>query len=231
MLPQTTTIQRHDILIPSLNKKVKFRPFLVKEEKVLLIALESGQDTDLIDACRQIVTNCCQEQINVSNLTTFDLEYIFLKIAAISSSNISKLAYIDNEDNKRYDIELNLDEVESPVIDNDNRIKVNDSITIVMRYPTVGMAEEIAESETEMEMLDRLVLHCIDCIYEGDSVHENIDREELAEWVDQLDTATFDKIREFFDNIPQLHHVIKYTNSKGSEREVVLTTLADFFMW
>jgi hypothetical protein len=221
-----------DLIIPSTGKKIAFRPFLVKEEKILLIA-QSGGDGEMIRAIKQIINNCVIEDINVDHLATFDLEYMFLKLRAKSVNNLIKLSYRDNEDDELYDFEVDLDtiEVEMPK-DINSKIKINETVGMTMKYPSAGISEKIGEFENEVELLTFFITNCIDTIYDEETVYvaNDYSAKELNEFLDSLDVSTFDKIREFFEKIPKMRHVINYTNKLGNERTIELSSIRDFFM-
>jgi len=221
-----------DLIIPSTGKKIAFRPFLVKEEKILLIA-QSGGDGDIIRAIKQIINNCVIEDINVDELATFDLEYMFLKLRAKSVNNLIKLSYRDNEDDELYDFEVDLDtiEVEMPK-DINSKIKINETVGMTMKYPSAGISDKISEFENEVELLTFFITNCIDTIYDEETVYiaSDYSAKELNEFLDSLDISTFDKIREFFEKIPKMRHVINYTNKLGNERTIELSSIRDFFM-
>ncbi len=219
-----------DIEIPSLKEKMKFRAFLVKEEKILLIASESGEEKDIMDATKQIINNCVQQELNVDKLSTFDVEYIFLKLRAKSVNNISKLSYRDVEDEKIYNFDVDLDKLEITYTEgHSNKIKITDDITMQMRYPTVDITDDFATAKNEVEVLDKLVMNSIDKIYDADTVYEDYTEEELVEFMDQLNPTVYDQIKIFFDTMPKLYHKLEYTNANGSKRVIELKSLTDFF--
>ena len=222
-----------EMKIPSTGKNVKFRPFLVREEKILLIAQQGGNDKDVIRAIKQILSACLTDNIDVDQLATFDLEYMFLKLRARSVNNIVKLAYRDTEDDKVYDFEIDLDEIELEVKPVNNKIKVNDEIGIIMKYPAASITDELGEYDNEVDLLLFFVRKCIDQIFDSENVYpaNESTEEEINQFIDSLDVQTFERIREFFDSIPTLSHTLKYTNSNGSERVIELNNLKDFFMW
>jgi hypothetical protein len=224
-----------DVTIPSNNKTIKIRPMLVKEEKILLIAKSGGDPRDALSAVKQVVNNCIlDDKINVDNLTTFDIEYLFVKIRAYSISNISKVAYIDSEDNETYDFEVNLDDVIVKFPENiDKKIKVNDDITVIMKYATASLMTDENFTQTDInKYFDMLIAYCIDKIYEGDEEFDlkDVSKEELQKYLEEeFDPVSYDKMRKFVMNMPRLHYEINYTNSKGTERQIPMTSLVDFF--
>lgn len=219
------------IRILSLQKELKFRPFLVKEEKLLLMAQQSNDNEEIL-ALSQIINNCCLETIDVDKLTTFDVEYIFLKLRARSVNNIVKLRYRDVEDDQVYDFELNLDDIE--VITDDshtNKIQINDEVGIILKYPSLKVSENVSKASDENDMLNKILISCIDVIYDKEKVYPAKDstEQELIDFIENLDTKTFKKIEQFFTTMPKLYHEIKYKNSLGNDRIIKLSTLKDFF--
>lgn len=224
-----------EMLNPSSGKMMKFRPFVVKEEKILLTAQQAGSEKEIILAIKQVLQNCAADpNFDVDELTTFDLEYMFLKLRARSVNNVIEVSYRDLEDEKVYDFEIDLDKVEMlKPSDKSNNIKVNDEIGIVMKYPAVTILDDAPENITPTELVEYLVCHCIDTIYDEENVYPAKDYtiEEIKEFVENLDTDTFGRIRDFFDSLPQMYYKLEYTNSLGNKREIELTTLSDFFTW
>ena len=223
------------MLVPSQKKQVKFRPFVVREEKILLIAQQSGQEKDMVRAIKQILTNCVQEEnFNIEDLTTFDLEYMFLKLRARSVNNVIEVSYRDNEDDKVYDFEIDLDTVEmmKPAEIN-NKIMVTDTVGIVMKFPSVKVLENTPENTSAPDLVEYLVRSCVDQIFDEEEVYlaSESTEAELQEFIEGLDVQTFQKIREFFDSLPSLYHKLEYTNANGNERVIELKTLSDFFTW
>ena len=134
----------HTIQIPSTKKNAKFRPFLVKEEKLLLMAKESQNNADILKSIKQIVNNCClDDNFDDKKITIFDLEYLFIKLRAFSVDNVVKVSYRDEEDNQNYDFEIDLEEVKIDFPEkNDNNIKISDKFGILMKYPSASLYED-----------------------------------------------------------------------------------------
>jgi hypothetical protein len=224
-----------EILVPSVKKNYKFRPFTVKEEKILLMAQTERDEKNIILAIKQVINNCCQEpNFDIDKLATFDLEYLFLKLRARSINNVIEVSYRDNEDDKIYDFEINLDEVEMlQNADAPNTIAVNDTVGIKMKFPSVNIIDDAPTDASAGDIVEYLIRNCVDSIYDEENVYPASDYtpEELSDWIDSLDIETFNKIRAFFDNLPQMYYKIEYENSKGNKRTIELTTLNDFFTW
>lgn len=224
-----------DVIVPSTGKKIMFRPFLVKEEKLLLISQQGGEDTEVIRAIKQILNLCVQDDgFDVDSLTTFDLEYLFLKLRARSVNNIVKLSYRDNEDGKIYNFELDLDKVEVDMPENvDANIEVAEGISMIMKYPSASITDRIQQFDNEVDLMTFFIVNCIDTIMTPEELFpaSEYTSEELEEFLDQLPVTSFEKIREFFEKMPKLYHKIEYQNDLGSDRSIELTNLKDFFMW
>lgn len=224
-----------DLTIPSSGAKVEFRPFLVKEEKLLLIAQESNSDTDMIRAMKQVVNNCVQDaDFNIDRITTFDLEYMFLKIRARSVNNIITVSYRDNEDNQIYKFEIDLDAIELEMPKDVNKtVKVGTNIGITMKYPSASIVDKIREFENEIDLMTFFIVNCIDTIYDEEEVYDAKDHsdEELAKFLDELPVEAFDKIKDFFETMPKLYHKLEYVNKEGNKRTIELKNIKDFFMW
>ena len=221
-----------EMIIPSTEKKIIYRPFLVREEKILLMAQQSGNAMDIIRALKQIITNCVQDNIDVDALATFDLEYMFLILRSTSVNNIVNLSYRDNEDDQVYKFDVDLNDIKiikDPA--NNPNIQVSDTIGIKLRYPNVNLTESIDQYETEADILSYFITNCIESIYDANSVYLASDytKEELDEFFDGLDIKTFEKVKLFFDTMPKMRYTIKYQNSLGHDREIELSTLQDFF--
>jgi len=224
-----------DLEIPSKQTTVKCRPFVVKEEKILLMAQQAGQEKDIVLAIKQVLENCVQDPtFDSDDLTTFDLEYMFLKLRARSVNNVIEVSYRDNEDDKVYDFEIDLDTVEmmKPAEIN-NKIMVTDTVGIVMKFPSVKVLENTPENTSAPDLVEYLVRSCVDQIFDEDDVYlaSESSEAELQEFIEGLDVQTFQKIREFFDSLPSLYHKLEYTNANGNERVIELKTLSDFFTW
>lgn len=224
-----------ELNVPSMEKKVKFRPFTVKEEKVLLMAQQSREDKSIILAIKQVINNCAVEDgFDVNKLATFDLEYLFLRLRAISVNNVIQVSYRDAEDQKVYDFEVDLDEVD--MLQNkevSNIIPINETVGIKMKYPSVTIIDDSPTNATANEVVEYLIRNCIEYIYDEENVYPTSDYDDatMTEWLDNLDIETFTSIRKFFDNLPQMYYKITYTNSLDNERVIELTTLSDFFTW
>jgi hypothetical protein len=225
----------YNIDVPSLKKSFKFRPFLVKEEKLLLMAKESEAETDILVAIKQIVNNCCLDpKLDISKLAVFDLEYLFLKLRALSVDNSVKVSYKDNEDEKIYDFDINLDDVNVVFPEKlDPVIKITKGSGLSLKYPSASLYDDKDFLKLDKDHMFQLILRCIDSIFLREEVFPAQDYKltDLANFVENLDIKTFQKIQEFLLTTPKIEHKIKYTNEKGHDREIILSSLNDFFTW
>ena len=223
-----------ELEIPSTKKTHKFRPFLVAEEKILLIAQQSGEIKEIIMSLKQVIGNCCvDEDFKADSLATFDIEWLFLKLRSRSVNNKAKVYLTDNEDGKEYSFEVDLEEVEVFRDPNHNpKIQLNDTVSIVLKYPTVDMIDEIASMATETKAFFEVMKYCIEYVMDGDQIikFSEAPEEEQNEFVQTIDINGFMKITGFFETMPRMSYEIKYKNSNGNERTAVLRNLNDFFI-
>lgn len=223
-----------EIEIPSKNLKVPFRPYLTKEEKILLLADNSNDPVQVLLAVKQIISNCSSsEDFDVDSLTSFDLVYVFLKLRAVSVDNIMKLSYKDLEDDEVRNFTLDLDKLEViyPDVNPSNIIQASDTIKIRLKYPSISFIDAIKDTSSEVELLDRAMIACVDTIYDDEEVYDEYTEEELLEFLDNLPRKALDAIQEFYNSSPKVEHRIEYINKKGNKQEIVLSTLKDFFQW
>ena len=218
--------------LPSTKKQVKYRPFLVREEKILLIALESEDDKAIQDAVIEVIQNCIlDETVDVSKLPIFDFEYLFLKVRSKAVGEVVNLRIKCPDDEKEVvEVPLDLDKVQIKYDDKHKKeIEFEKGYGIVMRYPTI---QTFGSKVTPTQLSFNLTNECIESIYKGNDVFDrnNIEAEEMDEWVNNLTQGQFAKIADFFSTMPSIQHTLKYKNPKsGKEFEVQLRGLRDFF--
>ena len=230
--------QTYELTLPSADVKVKFRPFLVREEKILLQAMESQKQNEIVEALKQIVKACTFGSLNVDELPTFDLEYIFLNIRAKSVGEVAKLKVLCPDDKQTYaDVDIDLTKVEVQVDDKHNNniiVDENKKIGIIMKYPTLGTidTETKLDAKVSSKLLFDIISKSIYQIYEGDKIYNASDykSDELLNFIESLDSKTFLKIQEFYDTMPKLIHEIEVLNPKTQVKsKVTLQGLTDFF--
>ena len=234
-LPKLNT-PTYELEIPSTDEKIKYRPFLVKEEKILLMAMESKDNAQIINAVKDIVSSCTFEKLNVATMPMFDMEYIFLNIRAKSVGEISKLKVLCPDDKKTYaSVELDLTKVEVQVgDDHTNKIELTDDMGMIMTYPTIDSFTETGIQTINAENMIDVISSCVLQIYEqkGEKVYQAKDqtKKELTEFIESMNSGQFKKLQSFFDTMPKLTHTIQVKNPKTKKTsDVKLTGLNDFF--
>ena len=234
-LPKLTT-PIYELVVPSTDEKIKYRPFLVREEKILLIAMESGKSEDIVQAVKSIVEECTYNKLKLGNMPMFDVEYIFLNIRAKSVGEISNLRLLCPDDSETYtEVEVNLSEVIVQVEkEHTNKIELTDEMGIYMKYPTIDSFAQTGITEvTPVNMLE-VITTCVAQIYDkkGEEVFDAKDqtKEELIEFIEQLNTKQFAELQKFFDTMPKLKHVVKIENPKTKVKsDILLQGRGDFF--
>jgi len=236
-LPKIAT-PTYELELPSTGATVKYRPFLVKEEKVLVIALESEDNKQITNAIKAVLKNCILSKgIKVEDLPTFDIEYLFLNIRGKSVGEELEVNIICPDDEKtQVPVTINLDEIQVQKDENHtNKIKVDDSIMMEMKYPSL---EQFIKNNFDfndknvMEQSFELIATCIDKIYTEDEVWASADctKKEMKDFLEQMNSTQFKEIESFFDTMPKLSHTISVTNPKTKVKsDVVLEGLASFF--
>ena len=234
-LPKLNT-PTYELEVPSTDEKIKYRPFLVKEEKILMIAMESKDNGQIVNAVKDIVTECTFNKLDIANLPMFDVEYIFLNIRAKSVGEVSKLKLLCPDDKKTYaDVEVDLSKVEVQVDgEHTNKIELTDSMGMIMTYPTIDSFQEGGIQTISASNMLEVVGSCILQIYEdnGEKVFQAKDqtKKELTEFIESMNTGQFKQVQKFFDTMPKLKHTIKVKNPKTKKSsDVTLTGLNDFF--
>ena len=229
-------VPTYELVVPSTDEKIKYRPFLIKEEKILLIAMESGENEDIIQAVKTIVSECTFNKLKLGTMPMFDVEYIFLQIRSKSVGEVSKLRVLCPDDKKTYaNVEIDLNEVQVQVDDgHTNKIELSDEMGIIMNYPTIDSFSEAGIAEINAENMLDVIVSCIGQIYDkkGEEVYDSKDstKKELVEFVEQLNTQQFQDVQKFYDTMPRLKHEITVKNPKTKkENKVVLSGLSDFF--
>jgi len=227
---------RYELTLPSQESKVQYRPFLVKEEKMLYIALESGDEKEMQQATKEILKSVTFEKLNVEELPTFDVEYIFLQVRAKSVGEIAKFKIICPDDKETYgDVEVDLSKVEVQVDDaHTNNIVLDEKrkLGVLMKYPNMKVLYSQEFKSLKYEDIISLVIGCVDYIYEGEKNYPTSEstREELKDFFESLPQEQFGKIRKFFESMPKLRHETKVKNPKtGVESTVTFSGLQDFF--
>ena len=236
-LPKIAT-PTYDLELPSTGQQIKYRPFLVKEEKVLVIALESEDNKQITNAIKAVLKNCILSKgIKVESLPTFDIEYSFLNIRGKSVGEDIEVNIICPDDEQtEVPVTIALDDIEVQRDDNHtNKIKVDENIMMEMKYPSLEQFIKNNFDFNDKNAMDQsfdLIATCIDKIYTEDEVWASADctRKEMKDFLEQMNSNQFKEIESFFDTMPKLSHTISVTNPKTKiKSDVVLEGLASFF--
>ena len=230
-LPKINTIL-YDLKLPSSGKKIEYRPFLVKEEKILLTALEGGEEKDMAKAIKQIITQCVlTENFNINNLPMVDLEYLFLNIRGKAVGDISTISF-EHECGEIIKLDIDLSEVE--VVQNKNfsdLVKITDDIMIRLRPPNIDDVIGI-ENKNQIDVVMDIIRNNLLEIIQGEEIFSAQDhtKKELDEFVDSLNSGQFKKLQDYYESLPKLKQDVEYTCEKCGKTETeTLEGLASFF--
>jgi len=230
----TIAIPEYSLKMPSTGKKVNYRPFVVKEEKMLLMALESGQGNDMLDAMASVVTACTNGKVDPQKSPLFDIEYLFLHLRLKSIGEKIEFTIPCKECKETCKINFNLDSMKMDTPEEgSNKIEINTTMGMMMKYPTLAEAKKY-DGKSEAEAAFGVITDCIESIYDEDEVYSTKDytEDELKEFVDNLPPAAFKQITEFMENSPKLEHTLKYKCPHcGHANEWHLEGLEDFFTY
>ena len=229
-LPSIATPQ-FSTKIPSTGQEIEYRPFLVKEEKILLMALEGGDQKEIARATQNIIESCVITDIDVNKLATFDVEHLFLKLRGKSVGELVelKIGHSDGECEHKTEVQINLDDIEVTGDISDGKIMLDDDIGVKMRYP--GIADVSQLDEQNIEAMFDVINNCIEYVYDKDNVYNDFSKKEIKDWTETLSQKQFEKITEFFQNIPKLSYKVEWTCSKCGEKDsITLEGLQSFFM-
>lgn len=237
-LPKINT-PTYDLTLPSTGKKIKYRPFLVREEKILIMAMESEDMTEITNAIVQILSDCIlTKDVKVESLATFDIEYLFLNVRAKSVGETVDVNITCPDDGEtQVEMSINIDTIKvQKTRGHKNIIKLDDELSMKLRYPSLEQFVEnnfeTADGVSEVGQSLSMITSCVDMIYNSEESWEASDysKKELDEFIEQLNTKQFKQIEKFFTTMPKLSHKIAVKNpSTGVESEVVLEGLASFF--
>ena len=237
-LPKIST-PTYEMVLPSSNKKIKYRPFLVKEEKVLILAMESQDTATVANAVKDVLKNCILSRgIKVEKLSTFDIEYLFLNIRGKSVGEAIEIMVTCPDDGKtQVPTSINIDEIKV-IIDDEHQkdIKLDDTYSLRMRYPSLDEFVKnnfAAASDISVDDTFDLIASCVDQVYSEEESWAAADctQKELSQFVESLNSNQFKMIEKFFETMPKLSHTVKITNpNTKKDCEVVLEGLQNFFV-
>ena len=230
-LPEIAT-PTYTLTIPSTKKKVKYRPFLVKEQKILILAMENEDQEQILDAITNTIKSCLITKVDMATLALFDIEYLFLQIRARSISEEIEMRVTCGDDGETtVDVKFMVDDVKVKFPKgHTNIIKLDDNLTIEMQYPDLDYFAKINFMDEKVDEYE-LVAKCIKRVYVGEDDFTSDSLDESKAWVEGLTNSQFEKIQSFFETMPTLRHVLKVKNPKTKVvNEVVLEGLSDFFV-
>ena len=238
----TIAVPQYTLDIPSTGQTVKYRPFLVKEEKILLLALEGEDQKETIIAIKTIIENCVYGDMNVNTMAMFDLEYIFLKLRGKSKGEIVNLKYECPKCKTELPVALNIDEVnvdKNP--ENTLDIKLSNDLGVMMKYPTLELQhimEKVGDDNKQVELIFETIVKCIDYIYDKENTYPSKDHteKEMKDFIESLTDEYFQKIMKFFETLPALRHKVELHCTKKKKdkicnykEQVTLEGLQSFF--
>ena len=236
-LPKVNTPE-YRLTIPSTDKEIKFRPFLVQEEKLLLIAQQTGTENAMMDAIKQRIENCCFGELDLDKMPIFDMEYIFLQIRAKSVGEVVKLKVTCPDDKKtQVEIEVDLSTIQVQMSeDHDARIQLTDDIGLLMAYPSmgtmIGMQGKDVSGKEGVDALIDMICNCMYQIWQGEEVHDCMDytTQEKMDFISSLNHDQFEKIQTFFDTMPTVKHEVEVYNPKTKKKsDLILQGMNSFF--
>lgn len=244
----------YELVIPSSGERAAFRPFLVREEKILLMAMQSEDERQIIRAVEDIIKSCLLTPIELSKLSMFDIEYIFLKIRSKSIGEIVEMRYqcqkeipkqhrdedtgemvvVNRPCGTNVPIKIHLDEV---IVERDpnhtNQIKLTDEVGLIMRYPNLTLARKMQSEKRTTEDVGHaldLIAACVESVFDANSVITEFNQDEMVKWLETLTQQQFAEIQKFFDSIPRLRHTVKFEcPSCGHEQDIVIEGIQNFF--
>jgi|2_EtaG_2_1085320.scaffolds.fasta_scaffold27116_3 hypothetical protein len=226
---------KYTLTIPSTGEDKTFRPFLVKEEKILLIAKESNNEISTMKAIKDLISRCVEDLENVEDLPMFDIEYIYLQLRAVSIGEKLNPVIICPETKEKIKVSINIEDIHvQRNKKHTNEIKITKDIIITMKYPSVKIMEEVNKHKSDDEKTVPLfyaIINTIDQIETKDETLSSdiISREELKEFVNNLTKQQYEKIIKFYATSPKIEHTVEYKTSDGETREITLRGLLDFF--
>ena len=232
-LPKLDT-PTYSLVLPSTGQEIKYRPFLVKEQKLLMMAQESKEQTNISETMSNVISSCTFNNINPNQIPLFDIEYIFLKIRSKSFGETQEIRVLCPDDGETYgNVTLNLDEIEVQMTEgHTNEINLTDKIKIIMKYPQLKDMRGLDSIDTvQTEQIFSIMKYCIWEVHDGDKVYNRVDisDKDIEEFIDSFDNQQLESILNFFQTMPKIRHPVKVINPKTKvESELVLEGLESF---
>ena len=232
-LPKLNTLT-YELTLPSTGEQLTYRPFLVKEQKILLIAQESEDDKQIQDAFAQIINACTFGEIDAYTVPMFDIEYIFLQLRGKSIGEKIQINLLCPDDEKtRVDVEINLEDVGIQMVEeHTNIIQLTDDISVIMKYPTLSDMSGFGDAG-EVTSVFTMMKRCINEIHDKETIYNKVDisEKDLDEFIDSMSTENFQNFSAFFETMPKLQHMVTVKNPKTKKKnEVLIEGLQSFFI-
>ena len=234
----TIATPTYSLELPSTKKTIKYRPFLVKEEKLLVLALETEDQKEITNAVKSVIKNCIQTRgIKVEQLPTFDIEYLFLNIRGKSVGEDIEVSVLCPDDNETYaDVQISIDDIQvTKDKDHSNKIKIDENLMMEMKYPSLNQFIKNNfdfNNDNQVDQSFDLIASCIDKVYSADEAWTTDDftKKEVLDFLEQMNSTQFKQIENFFTTMPKLSHEVEVVNPKTKKKNmVVLEGLASFF--
>ena len=233
-LPKLET-KTYTLTLPSTGEEIKYRPFLVKEQKTLLMAQESKEDSQIVDAMTQLINDCTFGKVNTNTCPLFDAEYIFLKLRGKSVGEKVEISVLCPDDNEtRTNVLIDISEIECNMLkDHSTTVNITDSVKVIFKYPLLNAYNLIKKGISDSEIMFQMVNDSVQEIHYGEDIYHKVDisEKEINEFIESLNTEQFESIAEFFRTMPKLRHVVEVTNPKTKvEGEILIEGLQSFLV-
>jgi len=226
---------KYEAKLPSTGKKFMYRPYLVKEEKILMLAMESGETKQIMQSVKDAISSCTFGKVDPDTISVFDLEYIFLKLRSKSVGEVSKVNVTCTKCEKKTTVEVNLEEIDVNMkLAPETKIKLTDKIGVIMRWPKVDMIADIADKtpEQQKEAVFDIITECIESIYDDKKIYPTSDssKEERTEFIESLNQNQFKLLQNFIENMPKLQHKLDFACEHcKAENSIIVQGLKNFF--
>tara|TARA_B100000282_G_scaffold286327_1_gene252757 strand:- start:232 stop:939 length:708 start_codon:yes stop_codon:yes gene_type:complete len=223
----------HTLVLPSTGQEIKYRPFLVKEQKLLMMAQESEEDDQMYHIMSNIVRACTFDKVDADTVPLFDIEYVFLKLRAKSVGETAKLRVMCPDDEKTYtELEVNLDNIDVQMTENHtNIVELSDKVKIIMKYPQLKDMKMIGADLQGVEQVFSILKYCIHEVHDGEKVYNRVDvtEKDIEDFIESFSTTQLESVINFFDTMPKLRHTMTITNPKTKVKsDIVLEGLQSF---
>ena len=223
----------HTLVLPSTGQEIKYRPFVVKEQKLLMMAQESEQDDQMYHIMSNIVRACTFDKVDADTVPLFDIEYVFLKLRAKSVGETAKLRVMCPDDEKTYtELEVNLDNIDVQMTENHtNIVELSDKVKIIMKYPQLKDMKMIGADLQGVEQVFSILKYCIHEVHDGEKVYNRVDvtEKDIEDFIESFSTTQLESVINFFDTMPKLRHTMTITNPKTKVKsDIVLEGLQSF---